>query len=164
MKQLRIAAKIGGVLTIGILSLFAPSAIYRLGIAQSIDVELTKLELEIKNSRGASCATLGAAQNLRDKKLGNEDAARRKVTLLAHDPRTADYFNFLSSQNPVEEALNKLPKILEREDNLIRKAKLANTGIGRLNALQTAGLLSQIRDLHYREERGYWVVLREFNN
>jgi hypothetical protein len=164
MKRLRIAAKIGGVLTIAIFSLFAPGAIYRFGMSQSVDSELTKLELEIKNSRAASSTTLGLAQNLRDKQLGNEDAARRKATWLANDPRTADYFKFLSSQNPVEDALNRLPQVFDREDDLLRTARLANSGIGRLNAPQTLGLLSQIKDLHYREERGYRTILRAFND
>jgi hypothetical protein len=164
MKRLRIAAKTGAVLAIGIFGFFAPGAIYRLGISNSIDTELAKLEFEINYSRGASHETLGTAQNLRKKGLGNEDAARRKATWLADDPRTADYFRFLNSQTPVEEALNRLPQILDREDNLLRTAKLANSGIGRLNAPQTADLLSEIRDLHFREERGYRTVLRAFNN
>jgi|SRR5882724_4559793 len=150
-------------LVLGILNLFTLEGAYRVGISRNLSAEMVMLEREVANERLYSKDVLVTAQKLKTKGLGNELAARQMAVRLADDPELAD-FSFLKADDPVENALQNLPRVLEREDNLLSSAKQANSGVGRLNVRRTISLLVELRDLRFPKERGYRAVLVAYNN
>ncbi len=148
------------VIVLSILYLFLCSGVpYLLGVLGNLDNKIEAIEQRINHEQPLTLQELRTALERKKERVGHEQQARSMAVWLGE----SQFYAFLNFGDPLEEALQKLPRILEREDSLLQNVKQANSGIQRFNVWKTKRLLTEIDNL-WCEEYGYRTVLRAYDN